>query len=210
MSTWLLLATALLWLTTVTMMIVKTPRSMMHLYRIQAVAEAGAAATLAIFGHHPWLWSVASLIVIFKILIIPGVVTRWLTPLADVYGANGPVGITTLLILALVLSGGGILLGRLGGIPHPLPMGLIFAAMAVTFLHLSGRYEIWSLLWGILSLETVTDVVALTLGTGIPAVGEAAIALTGLGLAVALAYVAAEVRRIKHSLDVRDLEELIG
>lgn len=209
MSTWLLLAAALLWFTTVAMMIVKTPRNMMSLYRIQAVAEAGAAVELAIFGHHPWLWAVASLIIVLKIFVIPSVVTRWLAPLGDVYGANGPLGMTALLMLALVLSGGGILLGRLG-LSDPLPIGLVFAAMAVTFLQLSGRYEMWSLLWGILSLETVMDVGALTLGTGIPAVGEAGIALTGLALALTLAYVAAQVRRIKHSLDVRDLEELIG
>ncbi len=209
MSTWLLLATALLWLTTVAMMIVKTPRSMTVLYRIQAVAEAGVVAQLALVGHHPWLWSVAVLIVVLKLIIIPAVVTRWLAPLNSVYGAQGPVGMTALLMLALVLSGGGIVIGQLG-LPNPLPIGLVFAAMMVTFVQLSGRYEVWNLLWGILSLETVMDVGALTLGTGIPVVGEVGIGVTGLALALALSYVAAQVRRIKHSLDVRDLEELIG
>lgn len=203
MSTWLLLATALLWLTTVAMMIVKTPRSMMVLYRIQALAEAGAAAEAAIFGHRLMLWSVVALILVLKLFIIPGVVARWLAPLDNLYGAAGPVGSTALLMLALAFSGGGILIGHL-------PIGLVFAAMMVTFVQISGRYEVWSLLWGILSLETVIDVGALTLGGGIPAVGEVGIGVTGLALALVLAYVAAQVRRIKHSLDVRDLEELIG
>ncbi len=209
MSTWLVLTAALLWLSTVGMMIVKTPHTMILMYRIQALSEAGVAAQLAILGHRPVLWAVVTLIVVLKLCIIPGAVSRWLTPLQDVYGAHGPIGVTALLILALVLSGGGILIGRLG-LPDPLPVGLVFAAMLVTFVQLSGRYEVWSLLWGILSLETVVDIGALMLGTDMPAILEVGIGVTGLALALVLAYTAAQVRRIKHTLDVRDLEELIG
>ncbi|NMP21943.1 hypothetical protein [Sulfobacillus harzensis] len=209
MSTWLLLAVTLLWMTAVAMMIVKTPHTMAVMYRIQAVAEAGVASLLAIFGHRPAFWSVAALIIVLKIFVIPGVMNRWLKSMRRAYGTHGPAGMSALLMLALLLSAGGIVVGRLG-LPYPLPMGLVLAAMLVTFVQLSGRYEVWSLLWGILSLETVMDVGALTWGTSIPAIGEVGIDVTGLALALVLAYVAAEVRRVKHSLDVRDLEELIG
>ncbi len=209
MSTWLLLSATVLWVGAVAMMIVKTPHTMAVMYRMQAVAEAGVASLLAIFGHRPAYWSVVALIIVLKIFVIPGVMNRGLKPMRQAYGTHGPFGMSALLLLALLLSAGGIVVGHLG-LPYPLPMGLVVAAMLVTFVHLSGRYEVWSLLWGILSLETVMDVGVLTWGTSIPAIGEVGIDMTGLALALVLGYVAAEVWRVKHGLDVRDREELIG
>lgn len=209
MSTGLLLAMAVLWLTTVAMILVKTPQATTMLYRIQAAGEASVAAILAVAGHRPLLWAIVGLILVVKIMIIPAVVTRGLAPLGEEYGAKGPMGMTALLLLALILTSGGLLVGRLG-FAHSLATGLVFAAMLVAFLQLSGRYEVWSLLWAMLSLETVMDAGALLLGTGLPTILEAGIGVTGLAMALVLVYVAAEVRRTIHSLDVRDLGELIG
>ena len=197
-----------IWLMAVALMLVKTYRSATVLYRIQAVAESVVAAGLAVALHIPWLWLSAILIVLIKGGLIPRLMARTASTHAD-YSAKGPLGMATLLILAFILSAGGILLGK-DSPSQPALTGLLFAALFVAFLHLSSRYELWSLLWALLNLDTVAGAAALVFGTGLPEIADVGINAASLGLALVLSYLAFYIDRIKGTRDVRDLEELIG
>lgn len=197
------------WLMAVAMILVKTSRSSATLYRIQSIAEAAIAAALAVTGD-PWLWISVGLVLAIKTFFIPFLINHGSRPFAPHYSAKGPLGMASLLVIIAILTAGGLLLIRIGKIPHPTLTGLIFAALFVAFLHLSARYEIWSLMWALLSLDTVVGVGALIFGRGLPEVADVGINLASLALALVLTYLAVRIERIKHSLDTRTLEELIG
>lgn len=203
------LSVGVLWMTTVGMMIVKTHRSTMTLYRIQALMEALLAALMAVTVHLSALWISVLMVIVIKIIVIPTLVTRTFHNAGKEYSAKSPLGMGSLLMLALLLSVGGLLLGRLG-MPHPTVVGLVLGALFVSFLHVSSRYELWSVLWAVLSLDTVVGAGALIFGTGLPETADVGINLASLTLALVLAYVGGRIERIKNSLDVRELEELIG
>jgi hydrogenase-4 membrane subunit HyfE len=202
-------AAALLWLATVGMMIVKTPRSVTTFYRLQALADAVIAAAIAVQGHQPLLWIAVGLAVIVRVGLIPEIVRRGLTTGGKAHSAKTPVGLGGLMMYALGLSAGGILLGRMG-VPDPTVTGLVFASMFVSFMHLSARYEVWSMLWALLSLDTIVDVGVVIFGRSIPATVDVALYAVSLGLALVLAFVARRIQDVHSTLDVRDLEELIG
>ncbi|PSR23508.1 MAG: hypothetical protein C7B45_02930 [Sulfobacillus acidophilus] len=202
-------AAALLWLATVGIMVVKTPRSVTTFYRLQALAGAGIAVVLAVHGHRTLLWVTVGLTVIVRMALIPEIVRRGLITSRGVYSAKTPIGAGGLLMYVLVLSAAGILLGRMG-MPNPTLAGLVFAAMFVSCLQLSARYEVWSMLWALLSLDTIVDVGVVMFGRAIPASVDVGFYAVSVSLALVLALVAHRIQEVHSTLDVRNLEELIG
>lgn len=198
-----------LWLVTVAMMVVRTHRSARTLYQLQALSEAVVAAALAWSGPVPWLWLSVGLVIAIKVVVIPVWVSPQWNPGAEDYGARSPLGMAALLLLALILSAGGVLVGSHGA-SHLTEGALLLAALTVAFLHLSSRYELWSLGWAILSLDTVAGVAVLLYATRAPEVFDAGVDGASLTLAVVLAYVAHRIARTQGTWDVRDLKELIG
>lgn len=209
MSTAQEFAAALLWLATVALMIVKTPASSVLFYRVQALADAVMIALIALTTHAPWLWLFVGLTVVVRVVVIPEMVQRVLCIPRREYGGKSALGIGSLVVYALLLSTGGLLIGRLG-FAHPTAVGLVFAAMFVAFMHLSARYEIWSMLWALLSLDTVVDAGVAIFSHTMPETTTLALYGISLSLAAVLAFVAQRIYRIKGSLDVRTLEELMG
>ncbi len=202
-------AFGLIWLTTAGLLIVKSPHSAAALYRLQAMAEALVAAAAALAGARPWLWLSVVLILVIKVAVIPPVVMRGLGTRRTDYGGDGAFGIGALLLIAALLSVGGFLLGRLG-LPHPALMGMGFAALFVALVHASSRYQVWSMLWALLSLDTVVGAITLIWGRGLPEMADVAIDLVSLGLALVLAYLAQRIDRIMHARDIREMEDLVG
>ena len=209
MLTWAGASTAVLWLATVGMMIVKAPGTVTTFYRIQAIAEAGLGAVMAISGHLPILWVTVGLTVLIRVIAIPRIVNHGITSPNTHYSAKAPTGMGALLIYALFCTIGGLLVGELG-LPRPVVAGLIFASMFVSFVHLSSRYEAWSMLWALLSLDTIVDAGVLIFAPTLPELTDLGLIGISLALAVVLAFVARQIQALKNSLDVRELEELIG
>lgn len=203
------LAASLMWLATVGMMIVKTPHSMVTFYRIQALANAAIAAIMAWQGQ-PLLWAAVGLAVAVRIILIPEIVGKSLRLPTSPYSAKSALGVGAMVILAFFLTAGGMLVAQTLGVSDPISAGLLFAASFVAFIHLSARYEVWSMLWALLSLDTIIDVGVLLFAKALPESSEFGLYAMSLALAIVLAFVAQRIQHIKQSQDVRDLEELIG
>ncbi len=197
-----------LWLTAVGLMLVKTFRSAATLYRIQALTETFIAGGLALTGNASWLWLSVGLVVVVKIVLVPRLLARNRRFRRE-YGAKSPLGMASLLVISLLFCGGGLILGQTMPV-HPTLTGLFLAALFTTWLHLSSRYELWSMAWALLSLDTVAGVGALLLAPRLPEAADVGINLASLGLALVLSYLVVQIERVKHSADTRDLEELAG
>ncbi|MCY0897584.1 MAG: hypothetical protein OWU33_01395 [Firmicutes bacterium] len=203
------LAAAIIWLAAIGMMIVKSPRSTTTLYRLQALGEAALVALSAWTQTRPLLWASVALIIVVKVVVVPWSIHRGFRGNTPGYSAKSPVGTTTLLMLAALFSAGGYLLAELG-LPHPTASGILLAALLVALLHTTSRYEVWSMLWGLLSLDTVVGASIGLVSPALPATDVMAVTLVTLALALVLALLARWIRAIKPSLDVRQLEELTG
>lgn len=203
-------AISLIWLATQGLALVKSAHSARVLYRIQAFGEAILAAGLAISRRDDWLWLSVATIVVLKVGIIPRILRGSLGSADKAYGAQGPLGIASLILIFLALTVGGLFFGRVPGLPYASVIGLLFAAWFIAFIHLSSRYEIWNLIWALLSLDTVSDSAALVFGTSWPETTLLAIDLISLALALTLALLGYRIARTKDTSDVRDLKELIG
>lgn len=202
-------ALGIMWLAAIGLLIVKTVASAAMIYRIQSAAEVLIVILLALRYGDLWLWINAALIIVVKILVIPRLVIAAAGSQAG-FSGKSPWGVTALLLAVLGLSTAALLAGHWLGLVQPPIAGLVLAVMFVAFLHLSSRYEVWSLMWAMLSLDTAVSTGASLLSTRLPAVVDAGIALVSLALVFALCYVARLMAEHTRSGDVREMEELIG
>lgn len=200
------LAVGLVWLCAVGLMIVKTDHSRVFMYRLQAFGQTLVILFAAIALDDMWLYIGAAITVVLKIGIIPSVVKRALHP-ADPYGVKSTWGVGGMILAALVLSGGGVLAGRLGGLPHPGVAGLVLAALFVTFLHLSVRFELGSIVWAILSLDTVVGIAVTLFAVHLPPAFAMGADGVSLALALVIAYLARWLIRLQASPNAATLEE---
>lgn len=210
MTGWLAILGGIIWLSTMGIAIMKTEHSTLQAYRLQAIMEAILAGWLAVSDHDPYLWISVALIIPIKLVVISSLMRRNFPRIERNYSFQSPFGLSALVLVAVLLSAGGILLGRLGGLPNPTLSGLLIASTLVAFVHLSSRYEIWSMLWAILSLDTIAGSGVLLWGRGLSEVTDVAINLTTLALALVLTYVGGRIAQVKNTVDVRELEELQG
>lgn len=210
MGPWAEMCAGLIWLATAGMMIVKTPRATATLYRTQALGDAGLGATIALTANRPLVWVAVGLTVLFRIVAIPAIIHRGLPSTNSLYGAQAPVGMGALMFYAVPFTAGGLLVARWGVVAVPATAGIVFAAMFVSFVHLSARYEVWSILWALMSLDTIVDAGVLVFAQSLPALTDLGLFAMSLALALVLAFVAHRILAVKESLDVRQLEELIG
>lgn len=210
MSAWAEAFAGLIWLATVGMMIVKTPRTVAAFYRAQALGVAGIGATVALGQNLPILWVTVGLTVLIRIFAIPAIVNRGIKTPNDPYSAKSPLGMGALIVYALILTAAGMLAAHIGRIALPATAGLVIAAMFVSFVHLSARYEVWSMLWALMSLDTVIDAGILIFAKSLPELTDLGLFAMSLALALVLAFVAHRIHNVPKALDVRELEELTG
>ena len=204
------IAVFLVWITAVLMAVVKTNRSVNVLFRVQALGEAAVAAVLAVTVPYPWLWCSVGAILIIKIGIIPSILFRHDPLVSEDYGARSPFGTTAQLFFTLLVTVLGLAMVRLIPIGQPTLVGTILAALFVSLIHLSSRYEVWSIARALLSLETIAGVGVLVLGLTLKEPADFAIDLVAVFLALNIAWVASTLMRLKHTVDVREIKELIG
>lgn len=200
---------SLIWVSAILMILVKTHQSARAVYRVQALGEAGLMAALAFLGPS-LLWFDVALIVVVKVLLVPRIMQGPSPAVSHDYGSRGPVGLTTVLLVSVLFTVGGVWLGQTAGMHHPLVLGLLFGAWFVSFFHLSARYETWSLGWALLSLDTVSGGLAVAAAGPVPETLEIGINLAAVATAVLLALLARKISSTMHTVDVRDVEELTG
>lgn len=199
----------LIWACAILIILVKTHQSARAVYRLQAIGEAGIMASLAI-GGLPVLWLDVALILAVKVVVIPKIMKGPTWAVTNDYGARGPVGLTTVLLVSVLCTVGGVAVGQLAGMHHPLILGLLLGGWFISFFHLSSRYETWSLGWGLLSLDTVSGALVVAAAGPVPEPLEIGINLGALATAVLLALLARKISNSMHTVDVRDIEELTG
>lgn len=197
---------SLLWVTAVAQLLTKNPRSSRIVYRVQALAEAALVSGFAILYHQSLLWMSVGLILAVKVVAVPWTFRRLTGIIEDAYGSRARVGMAVQLFIAFLMTAATVGYASPGLFGHA-PLGaVLLSGWLVSFMHLVARYDMWSLMWALLSLETLsTSIVLVVLQTFPPgldiAVNLAAWATATLGgylvRRVALTYPAADVRYLR-------------
>lgn len=200
---------SLIWIMTISLLLVKAHRSAQASYRLQAVGEAGLLAVLAL-NNEPWLWLDVGLVLAIKEIVIPRILSSHGEVVSKDYGAKSAVGMAFLLMVAAIVTAAGLALGEVPGLARPLMSGILIGAWFISFIHLSARYETWSLSWALLSLDTVSGVLAVSVAGPLPEFAGVGMELAALAIAVLLAWLSRKIFTLLHTTDVRDVEELTG
>ncbi|MCL4522181.1 MAG: hypothetical protein M1415_11520 [Firmicutes bacterium] len=204
------LAVFLLWSTAVLMAMVKTNRSVNLLFRIQALGEATVAAVLAVTLPYSWLWLTVAAVLIIKVLIVPRLLFHNDPLVQGDYGARSPFGTTALLFFFLLATVFALVLVHWMKIGHPTLVGVLLAALLVSLIHMSSRYEAWSIARALLGLETICGAGILVIGLTLEEPADLAVDIVALFLALTISWAASTLMRLKHTVDVREIKELIG
>ncbi len=204
------MAVFLVWITAVLMALVKTDRSVNVLFRFQAVGELAVAAVLALTVPYAWLWLTVVAVALIKVVIIPKILFSHDALVQQDYGVRSPFGMSGLLLVFLAVTVFALAFTRAVGIGDPVLAGTVLAALLVSLVHLSARYEVWSISRALLSLETICATGVLVVGWTLKEPADLAIDLVALFLAFTISWVASTLMRLKGSVDVRDMKELIG
>lgn len=202
------LAAAAIWLMSCAMVLVKTPGSNRTLYRLQALGEATLIIALAQISHDRVLWISAAAVLVVKIGVVPRLMAPSIPPSS--YGARSPLGAASILAAIGALTVGGILIGRLAQPPHPFAVALLTAAWLTALLHSVSRYETWSLGWALLSLDTASSALAVSISGALPTSIDLLITAVTIGLAILLSLFTKRIMQLKNTTDIRALEELVG
>ncbi len=200
---------SLIWITAISLLLVKAHRSAQASYRLQAVGAAGLLAVLAL-NHEPWLWLDVGVVLAIKELIIPRILSSHREVASQDYGAKSAVGMAFVLMVAGIVTAASLALGEVPGLAHPLMSGVLIGAWFISFIHLSARYETWSLSWALLSLDTVSGALAVSVSGPLGEFVGVGIELAALAMAVLLAWLSRKIFTLMQTTDVRDVEELTG
>lgn len=203
------IAATIIWMMAIALILVKTNRSARIVYRLQALGEAGLGA-LAAWHSVGDLWISVGLVLVFKLGVIPELMRRNALIIKHDYGAKGPVGMTAILMIIFGVTVVGLFVANVFHFLHPILSGVLLAAWIISYIHLSGRYETWSIGWGLLSLDTISSSLVGTWAGVLPA--SADIATTGVAVALAglIAIFSGRIALLRHTTDVRQVKELIG
>lgn len=202
--------TSWVWVGAVAFLLAKNTRTSRIIYRVQSLGEAGLMGSYAWGAHSVGLWTSAGLIVVVKAGIIPHQVARRTIRMEQQYGSQSFVGLASMLVLAFVLTSGTLYVAAASHMPHVLKMGLLLAGVLVVFMQLVGRYELWSQLWALLSLETLATSLVLVILNALPLVVDAGLDVAAWLLATVLAILVARAQHLFGTDDSRALTGLRG
>lgn len=190
-------------------------RSQVNLYAFQSLAVAALAFIVAADRHVSDLYIVGGLSLVLKVVIIPAIVFRVLREApADDVASSHRLGVASMVLFAIVLSGFGIFV--VGTMPiHSkllpvLALAIAAAVILVAFLLVIVRSDVVSQAIGFFSLENGVSLAGYVLAAGLPLIAEVAF-LFDLLVAVVVFGV---LMRVHHgrsaSLSTRPLERLRG
>jgi hydrogenase-4 component E len=189
-------------------------RSQVRLYAFQSFCVSVLAGFVAATRHIGDLYALMGLSFVLKVIIVPAVIFRLLREVRVDVTASHRLGVASMVLLAIVLSGFGIFV--VGTLPiHSrslpiLPLALATAVILVAFLLVIVRNDVVSQAVGFFSLENGVSVASLVLAAGLPLIVEVAF-LFDLLVAVVVFGVLMRVHHGRaHTLSTRSLERLRG
>lgn len=153
-------------------------RAQIRLYAFQSLAVSVLAAIVASGRNIPELYVLAGVSLLLKVIIVPGVMFRFLRNSRAEIAGSGALGVASEIILALVVAGIGFFTVGGFGIRSPvLPaaaLSLSFAVVLVSFVLMIVRRDVVSQAIGFFSLENGASLASLVVAAGMPLILEVA------------------------------------
>jgi hydrogenase-4 component E len=189
-------------------------RAQIRLYAFQSLAVSVLAAIVAGGRHIPELYVLAAVSLLLKVIIVPGVMFRFLRNSRAEIAGSGALGVASEIIVALVVAGFGFFTVGVLGIQSPvLPaaaLSLSFAVVLVSFVLMIVRRDVVSQAVGFFSLENGVSLASLVVAAGMPLILEVAF-LFDLLVAVVVFGVLIRVHQTRSStLSTVSLNRLRG
>ncbi len=191
-------------------------RSLVAEVRLLAVQGAALGGLVAVIGVHEGsaeLLGVALLVVVLKVVVLPGVLRRTVAAdLANVRESEPLVNVTSSLILVSLLTMLAYLVSRpllvLGTGPTVAAVPVGIALVLFGFLVLATRRHAVSQLVGFLMLDNGIATVAFLTTGGVPLVVELGVSLDVLLVVLILQVLTSRIRTEFGGSDLDDLDEL--
>lgn len=189
-------------------------RAQIRLYAFQSLAVSVLAAIVAGDKHIPELYALAALSLVLKVLIVPGVMFRFLRNSRAEIAGSGALGVASEIIVALVVAGFGFFTVGVLGIQSPvLPvaaLSLSFAVVLVSFVLMIVRRDVVSQAVGFFSLENGVSLASLVVAAGLPLILEVAFLFDLLVAVVVFGVLIRVHTRRTSSLSTVSLNRLRG
>ena len=189
-------------------------RAQIRLYAFQSLAVSVLAAIVAGGRNIPELYVLAAVSLLLKVIIVPGVMFRFLRNSKAEIAGSGALGVASEIIVALVVAGFAFFTVGVLGIQSPvLPaaaLSLSFAVVLVSFVLMIVRRDVVSQAVGFFSLENGVSLASLVVAAGLPLILEVAF-LFDLLVAVVVFGVLIRVHQTRSSsLSTVSLNRLRG
>ncbi len=153
-------------------------RAQIRLYAFQSLAVSVLAAVIAGGRNIPELYVLAGVSLLLKVVIVPGVMFRFLRSSRAEIAGSGALGVASEVIVALALTAFGFFAVGVLGIQSPvLPtaaLSLSFAVVLVSFVLMIVRRDVVSQAVGFFSLENGVSLASLVVAAGLPLILEVA------------------------------------
>jgi len=153
-------------------------RAQIRLYAFQSLAVSALAAIVAGGRGIPELYVLAAVSLLLKVIIVPGVMFRFLRDARAEIAGSGALGVASEIIAALVVAGFGFFTVGTLGIQSPvLPaaaLSLSVAVVLVSFVLMIVRRDVVSQAVGFFSLENGVSLASLVVAAGLPLILEVA------------------------------------
>ena len=189
-------------------------RSQVRLYAFQSLCVSALGFIVAADRHIGELYVLGSLSLVLKAFVVPAIILRVLSETSGDVAGSHRLGVASMVMFAIVLSGFGVFV--VGTMPiHSkllpvLALAIAAAVVLVAFLIVMVRSDVVSQAVGFFSLENGVSLAGLVLAAGLPLIAEVAF-LFDLLVAVVVFGI---LMRVHHgrsaSLSTRPLEKLRG
>lgn len=189
-------------------------RAQIRLYAAQSFVVSALAGVVAYGRGIPELYALAVLSLVLKVVIVPGVMLRFLHSSRAEIAGSGALGVASEVILAIVVTGFGFFaVGSLGIESPVLPataLSLSVAVVLVAFVLMIVRRDVVSQAVGFFSLENGVSLASLVVAAGLPLILEVAFLFDLLVAVVVFGVLIRVHTRRTRSLSTVSLDRLRG
>lgn len=153
-------------------------RSQVRLYALQSLTVSVLAAIVAAGRHIPELYVLAAVSLLLKVIVVPGVMFRFLRDTRAEIAGSGALGVASEVIVAIAVAGFGLFTMGVLRIHSPVLPGtalsLSIAVVLVAFVLMIVRRDVVSQAVGFFSLENGVSLASLVVAAGLPLILEVA------------------------------------
>lgn len=189
-------------------------RAQIRLYAFQSLTVSVLAAVVAGSQRIPELYVLAAVSLVLKAVIVPGVMLRFLRNSHAEIAGSGALGVSSEVILALIVAGFGFFTVGALKIESPvLPaaaLSLSFAVVLVSFVLMIVRRDVVSQAVGFFSLENGVSLASLVVAAGLPLILEVAFLFDLLVAVIVFGVLIRVHTRRTSSLSTTSLNRLHG